>query len=317
MTENDKIIGQYKNGNYTTTLYSDGSRDRVTEGDSFIPSFPESIELKITDKYDGEFPWFSSIKSKKKSDAKLMETELNPISYLKSIKPLTEVTISGGYLDHPEIINLLFYLKKKNIPVKIVIGQDYFYGNDHRKYHRLLGWQKRGLMSRLGVILTDSEDTDFIYHLSEFNDPTVIVTVGVFNGIDLDNLEGRGFNLLIKGYASSENNKEYTEKHSKDIEYNRDWLVKNIDSEFLPAFKSVSFDNLAISQLGLNDDRFTKKDEDHSGFYFAVDGDFSLYIDLLKSEFSSSEYSKERYPIDERMITVDRMFRELRKRRKA
>ena len=316
MNEKNNIIGQYKNGNYTTTLYADGSRDRVSEGDAFIPSFPESVELKITEKYDGEFPWFSSIKTDKPRDAKLMETELSPIGYLKSIRSLTEVTISGGYLDHPEIINLLFYFKRKNVPVKVVIGQDYFYSKDHLKYHRLLGWQKRGLISNLGVILTDSEDTDFIYHLQEFNNPTVIVSVGVFNGLDLDNLEGKGFNLLIKGYVSSENNKEYTASHSKDIEYNRDWLIKSIDSEFLPAFKSVSFDNLAISQLGLDDERFTKKDEDHSNFYFAVDGDFSLYIDMVNSEFASSEYSKERYKIEDRMTSADKMFREIRKRRK-
>ena len=316
MNENNNIIGQYKNGNYTTTLYADGSRDRVSEGDAFIPSFPESVELKITEKYDGEFPWFSSIKSENPKDAKLMETELNPLPFIKSIRPMTEVVIEGGYLDHPEIINLLCYFKRRNIPVKIIIGQDYFYGHDHLKYHRLLGWQNRGLMSRLGVILTDSEDQDFINHLQEFKDPTVIVTVGVFNGDDLDNLEGKGFNLLIKGYASTENNKEYTEANSQNIEYNREWLVRSIDSEFLPAFKSVSFDNLAISQLGLADERFTKKDEEHNNFYFAVDGDFSLYIDMINGEFSSSNYSKERYKIEEYMKTADKMFREIRKRRK-
>ena len=167
----------------------------------------------------------------------------------------------------------------------------------------------------MGVILTDSEDKYFINHLQEFRDPTVIVTVGVFNGDDLDNLEGKNFNLLIKGYVSTENNKEYSEEHARDLQYNRDWLIGSIDSEFLPAFRSVAFDNLAISQLGLSDERFTKKDEDHSNLYFAVDGEFSLYIDMVNNEFSSSEYSKDRHKIEKHMTSADKMFREIRKTR--
>jgi len=314
--EKNNIIGTYKNGNYTVTLYSDGSRSRVSEGDAFIPSFPESIELKISEKYDGEHPWFSTNKSESPKDAKLMENDLVPLNkYIKSIRPLTEVTIEGGYLDHPEILNLLFYFRKRNIPVKIIIGQDYFYSKDHLKYHRLLGWHQRGLMSNLGIILTDSEDTEFIDRLVEFPNSTIIAEVGVFNGTDLDNLEGRDFNLLLRGYYSSENNKDFSEKNSQEFEYNRSWLIGAIDSEVLPAFKKVSFDNLALSQLGIEDKRFTSKDKDENILYFGNDGEFSLYIDMVNNEFSNSPYSKEKYKIEE-FMTSDKMFRELRKRRR-
>lgn len=310
-------VGTYKNGNYTVTIYSDGSKTRVTEGDAFIPSFPESIELKITNKYDGEHPWFSSNKPENQEDAKLMENNnLEPLNkYIKSIRPLTEVTIEGGHLDHPELLSLLCYFRRRRVPVKIIIGQDYFCGPEHLKYHRLLGWQQRGLMSNLGIILVDSENTEFIDKLNKFPNVTIIAEVGVFNGSDLDNLAEKGFNLLLRGYYSSDNNKEFSEKNFKDFEYNRDWLVKTIDSEVIPAFEKVSFDNLALSQLGIDDTRFTSKDKDENNLYFGNDGEFSLYIDMIKNEFSNSPYSKERYKIED-FMTSDKMFRELRKRRR-
>lgn len=310
-------IGSYKNGNYTVTLFSDGSRSRKTEGSAFIPSFAETIELKISNKYDGEHQWFSSSKSDSPRDAKIMENDIEPLpKYLKSIRPFTEVTIDGGYLDHPEILALLVYLRRKRAVTKIIVGQDYFYSKNHLKYHRLLGWQQRGLMSNLGVILIDSEDTESLDKLKDFPNSTIIADVGMFSGIDLDNLEGRDLNLLIRGYRVSDNNREFSEKNMQEFEYNRAWLVKTIDSEAIPAFKRISFDDLALLQLGIEDTRFTTKDKDNNNLYFGNDGEFSLYIDMVSGEFSSSAYSKERYKIGEDM-TSDKMFREIRKRRRV
>ena len=45
-------IAKYKNGNYYVRLFDDGTKERFTLEDEFIPSFPESIDLKITDYCD-------------------------------------------------------------------------------------------------------------------------------------------------------------------------------------------------------------------------------------------------------------------------
>ena len=42
-------IGTYINGNYKTTIYSDGTRVRETEEDEFIPAFAENCDIKITE----------------------------------------------------------------------------------------------------------------------------------------------------------------------------------------------------------------------------------------------------------------------------
>lgn len=312
MINNKVAIGTYKNGNYTTTIYSDGSRDRVSEAEAFIPSFPESIELKITEEYEGEHPWFYSKLSEEPRNAKLMKGILDPLNkYIKAIRPLTEVTILGGHVDHPEILDLLVFLRQRRAQTKLIVGQEYFVNN----YHRIYGWKERRLIKNLGIILINSEDQEFLNKLRDFPGATIIVTSGIFNGEDLDNLENSDISLLIQGYVSSENNKEYTEENSTDFEYNKSWLVSCIDKEVLKAVRKVSFDNLALLQLGIDDGRFTDKDKDFTDLYFGEDGEFSLYIDMVNGEFSGSEYSKERYKIEENM-TPDQMFREIRKKRR-
>ena len=48
-----KLLGVYKNGNYTVKILNDGTKIRETEDDEFIPSFAENCDVKITDKCDG------------------------------------------------------------------------------------------------------------------------------------------------------------------------------------------------------------------------------------------------------------------------
>ena len=42
-----QILNQYKNGNVTTTLYDDGTRERVIDGNTPTFLFPENIDVKI------------------------------------------------------------------------------------------------------------------------------------------------------------------------------------------------------------------------------------------------------------------------------
>lgn len=45
-----KQLGKYKNGNYTVTIYEDGTKVRFTKDDEFYPEFAENCDVKITDK---------------------------------------------------------------------------------------------------------------------------------------------------------------------------------------------------------------------------------------------------------------------------
>ena len=41
------LLGRYKNGNFVTTILSDGTKIRETKDDEFIPSFAENMDIKI------------------------------------------------------------------------------------------------------------------------------------------------------------------------------------------------------------------------------------------------------------------------------
>lgn len=42
------LLSKYNNGNYTVEIYNDGTKIRETKEEDFIASFPENIDLKIT-----------------------------------------------------------------------------------------------------------------------------------------------------------------------------------------------------------------------------------------------------------------------------
>ena len=47
-----ELLGRYKNGNVTTTIYSDGTKERFTYDDEFHPAFAENMDIKICNRCD-------------------------------------------------------------------------------------------------------------------------------------------------------------------------------------------------------------------------------------------------------------------------
>ena len=43
-----KELGNYKNGNYTVTIYDDGTKVRETDENEFIPEFAECIDVNLS-----------------------------------------------------------------------------------------------------------------------------------------------------------------------------------------------------------------------------------------------------------------------------
>ncbi len=52
-----KLLGIYKNGNYTVSLFDEGTKIRRNDLDNFTPEFPECIDFKITDYCDMNCPF--------------------------------------------------------------------------------------------------------------------------------------------------------------------------------------------------------------------------------------------------------------------
>lgn len=49
-----EVIGSYKNGNYTVVILSDGTLIRACKDDVMIPEFPDSMDIKLTNRCDKE-----------------------------------------------------------------------------------------------------------------------------------------------------------------------------------------------------------------------------------------------------------------------
>lgn len=304
-----QLLGSYKNGNYNIAIYSDGTKIRETEGDAFIPSFAENINLKITEKSDPACPWYHSIVKEGENQAALMaENEIETVhKYIKSLRPFTEVTISGNDLSNPEILDLLVYLRKKRVISNILISQENFVNN----YHRILGWTERRLIRGLEVSLEDSEDSEFLQKIQCFDRPTIHIMSGVFTGDDLDNLDGKNLRIFVHGF-----NKDLLpddlDLDQQDIVYNEEWLSEAIKTEFPDAFSSVSFDNLAIEQLHVKETLSKDSKDPWDDFYIRPEEDFDLCIDAVNDVFYSNSGQSEKRPIEDKL--ADKMFRELRKR---
>ena len=72
-------------------------------------------------------------------------------------------------------------------------------------------------------------------------------------------------------------------------------------------FQVVSFDNLAVSQLKLDEHC---SQENWETLYMGDDGEMTMYVDLVKGECARSSISTERHPIKD---NIAEMFKSIRK----
>lgn len=52
-----KLLAKYRNGNYTTMLYDNGTKIRFNNLDNLTPDFAESMDVNITTKCNGHCKW--------------------------------------------------------------------------------------------------------------------------------------------------------------------------------------------------------------------------------------------------------------------
>jgi len=96
------LMGSYKNGNYKVSIYSDGTKIRENDLDNLTPSFPENIDLKITNYCDA-----GCLYCHEDSTKQGLHGNLN-VGFIETLQPFTELAIGGGNpLDHPDLIYFL------------------------------------------------------------------------------------------------------------------------------------------------------------------------------------------------------------------
>lgn len=303
------IIGNYKNGNYDVTMLHDGTKIRHTEGDEFIPEFPENADVKITDKCSQGCPFCYEGCTKEGNHSALMNGNEFAQPWMNTLHPYTELAINGNDLDHPQLDAFLLKMQEMKVFVNVTVNQNQFM--KHLDYLKYLTEKK--MIWGLGVSLANSMDEKFWAELKKFPNAVLHTIAGVLTTLDIIAIKQHGVKVLILGYktlgrgiAYKSNVFNHVQDYINQLKFHLPFMIEKC--------KVVSFDNLAIEQLGVKELLFKDKQKEWDEFYMGDDGNFTLYIDAVNQKFSKNSCmpADERFPIDGRSMTE--MFNFIRDR---
>lgn len=278
-----KVLGAYKNGNYTVALFDDGTKIRKTQENSFKATFPECIDIKITNYCDKNCPFCHE-----GSDVSGRHGDLINLKFIDTLRPFTELAIGGGNpLSHPDLYEFLKRLKKRKIIANITINQKHF--EENQLFIDFL--IQENLINGLGISLINPTE-DFINKIEKYPNIVLHVINGVITKTDLEKLYDKNLKILILGYKMFRRGKEY---YSENVEINKKFLYKELKL-VKKRFKTISFDNLALKQL---DVKRIMSFEEWNEFYMGDDGQYTMYIDVVNNQFAKNSTTSlnERYKL--------------------
>lgn len=282
-----KILGSYKNNDYTCTMFSDGTKIRWNDKDSFNPIKPESIDLKITNRCD-----MACNMCHENSTPDGKHGDILNLPFIDTMFPYSEVAIGGGNpLTHPDLIEFLEHLKERKIIASMTVNQMHFMQN----IDLLKELTDNKLIYGLGISYIGGRHSNCIDAIKQFPNAVVHVINGIVHMDSLEALAHNDLKILVLGYKEFRRGKTLYDECGSQINYLKaqfyDMLPKIVNDGW---FKCISFDNLAIKQL---EPKRLMSDKDYKEFYMGDDGSFSLYVDSVKREFAKSSVSVERFPM--------------------
>ena len=297
-----KILGTYVNGNTIVVMREDGTKERyIRDGEKPAPEFPESMDLKITNRCDLGCKMCAECSSPDGEHADLH----HPI--FDTIKPYTELAIGGGNpLDHPDLVWFLLKMQQIKVICNLTINVVHFMRDDTQYKLKLL--TEQGAIHGIGISVPDQIPDGFLDAVKHYPNAVIHTIAGVTPPLVFDQLADHNLNLLILGYKTKGNGYHYFTDNEQmilnriyDLEQRLPWLKKH--------FKAVAFDNLAVRQLDL---RKNLPGEDYDKLYMGDDGEFTMYIDMVEKKYGKSS-SHHLQPIDFDMApAVGDLFLELK-----
>ena len=291
------LIGFYKNGNFTTKIFSDGTKVRETEDNVFVPAFAENMDIKITNCCDMgcKFCHEGSTVDGKHGDI------LNA-KFVDTLHPYQEVALGGGDVtSHPDLIPLLHKLKERKVIANITVNQKHF----EEKQDLIKQLVDKKLVYGIGVSLVNPTDS-FISLIKKYPNAVIHVINGVVTERDIEKLADNNLKMLILDYKQLRRGSGYFVENYQWVNIHQRWLTENL-SHIIDKFNTVSFDNLAIEQLDVQ--RLLSKEE-WDEFYMGDDGTMTYYIDMVEQKFAKSSTApfEKRYDL---LDSVDEMFKRI------
>jgi len=291
------LLGIYKNGNFITKIFSDGTKIRETKDDEFIPDFAENMDIKISNYCDMgcKFCHEGSTKNGKHGDI------LNQ-KFIETLHSYQEVALGGGdATSHPDLIPFLHKFKDRKVIVNMTVNQQHF----EQKQELIKKLVNEKLIYGLGVSLVNPTD-EFISLIQQCPNAVIHVINGILKPSDVEILSDKNLKMLILGYKQLRRGGDWYSENHENIITKQMWLKENL-AEIINHFKVVSFDNLAIEQLEVKR-LMSQKEWDE--FYMGDDGKITYYIDMVEQKFAKNSTADfdERYDL---MDSVDEMFKKI------
>lgn len=296
MCADKSVWKDYENGNYHVWLnIENGTKIRYTPEDEFSAAFPESMDIKITNKCS-----MGCVQCHEDSRRDGVHGDIYQ-AFIDTLHPYQEIAVGGGnVLEHPQLENFLHRLKEKKCIPSITVNQVHFMEN----LNRIKALYAARLVYGIGVSLADPHQEGFVEALNELPTSVVHTIVGLLSPGDVAALANRQLKILLLGYknirrgAAYKSNPEVAEM----IRKNTQWLGEHL-FDMMSSFKVLSFDNLALEQLPVRD---AIGEEKWQQFYMGDDGHHTFYIDMVEQQFARSSTSMRRYDIADK--SIDEMF---------
>ena len=306
-----KVLHQYKNGNVDVTIYEDGTKTREWEDEQHVEFF-EHCDIKLTNKCSlgDRFDDFGNLIARSKtcefchemSNNRGSHADLAFVEHLWREQPVgTELACGGGnILEHPDIDQFLFNMSRKGFFPNVTINSLHL--KPHAKQIRELqknkcfygmGISYRGKEYMKNLPLDISYDNSVFHLILGLNDFSDCMTV-----IDWCKENHVLPKILLLGYKQYGNGVScYTSELQTKINKWKFDIMRLMSVGGL----TVSFDNLAIKQIGL---KGYMPEEDWNRFYLGTDGLISAYIDSVAKKVAKSSTSDIRYEISNEDTTL-------------
>ena len=286
------LLYSYKNGNYTVSIYDDGTKIKESEDDVFQSVFPDSIDLKITNQCDlgCSMCHESSVPN---GEHGILEAE-----FLVSLTAGTELAIGGGNpLAHPALVPFLERMKARGVVCNITINERHLL----TEMERVVWLMDNRLVYGVGVSIHTAESgtVEFL----ERHGAVAHLIAGLVTPPIINRLKDR--RVLFLGYKRRGRGRGY---YSENVERRIGWL-RSVLPRLFSHFASVSFDNLALSQLGVKE---LLSPEEFDLYFMGEDGESSMYIDLVKRRYAMSSTSEVSYPLES---SVEKMLENIKAQR--
>lgn len=299
------LLQKYKNGNYTVSIFDDGTKEREFN-ETPNPIWPESMDVKVTDYCDAGCPFCHEM-----STTSGKEGNLNVgLNLFRDLPVGTEIAIGGGNpLSWGSLDRFTSVMTDQGVICNMTVNSVHV-----KRYMSRIEWLTdgvkgfgKGRVHGLGLSYFKPLFKDCLEVTKVVPHVVFHLIMGIHTLDDLELITSRVTNpkVLLLGYKQYGRGENfYSPKVSDNLQQ---WYYR-LHEFFRKDGLTLSFDNLGIKQMNLN--RFFKK-EDWEKFYMGDDGQFSMFVDLVKQQYCKSSTSSNRHKI-ESVDTTQSIFQKIR-----